>query len=265
VERVNAVRREASLAPLRVSAAESRTADLLALHYFAAAAGLGDPTVGDKIALGVQAGWDVEGLVREGHFASAWADAGDADALLETASQRPFARQALLAPDVEVAAVGTLTADPGGALGVMFGTYAVADAGKAPAEAAALIAPIARLRAEHGLPPPVMVPNLASVGAKAAQRVDSGEAPNDSLKWLVARSVEGLTRGSVKAWVSSGGSVDQLPLPPDLTRAPALNVALATAHYRQDGAPWAKLGVLVVAWVDTAGGMTAKDRGPARG
>jgi hypothetical protein len=70
--------------------------------------------------------------------------------------------------------------------------------------------------------------------------------------------MEGITRGGVRAWAAQAGSVDQIQLAPELTSAAGLNIAVATAHYRQDGEPWAKLVVLVVVWFDVPSGMTAE-------
>src|SRR5262249_19578812 len=70
VQEINRVREEAKLPPLRLSDQESLTASRLAPHYFAPANAGGSADTSDKIALGLLAGWEVDGTIRSGHFVS---------------------------------------------------------------------------------------------------------------------------------------------------------------------------------------------------
>jgi hypothetical protein len=264
VERLNAVRSEAGLGPVRVSAAESRRAELLAPHYFAAVAGEGDVTVADRIALGLQAGWDVEGVVRHGHFTAGAGEAGNPADLLDLALARPFGRRALLDPDVQAVALGTVV--PGGrTLGAVFGTYAILDPAKTPREAAATLGRLVELRRAKRLAAPTAVPELAGVMAKAVDRVEKGQAPADAMQWLLDASAEQLRGRTLHASVLTAPSVDRIQFPAALLADPSVDLAVGVGRYRAEGEPWAQLVVFFVTISEPAATRTALAPGGSRG
>ncbi len=212
VEHLNAVRRDAGLGAVRLSLGESRKAAALAPHYFAALGGHGDVTVADKIALGLQAGWDVEGVVRDGHFATGRGDAQSPDDLLDQACASPFGRRALLDPEVQSVAVGTVVV--GDVLGALIGTYAIVDPRRAPDESSAVLSRLSRLRQTKRLAAPTVVPQLASVLAKASERVLAGQDPADAMHWLLESAAEQARGKRVHVWVSQASTVERLDLPP---------------------------------------------------
>src|SRR5262249_31843246 len=70
VEALNARRAEAGLQPVTLDLGESGVISKVVPHYFAAATGRLDEVIADKVVLGIQAGWDVDGMVRTGSTAS---------------------------------------------------------------------------------------------------------------------------------------------------------------------------------------------------
>src|SRR5262249_32809559 len=117
LEQINAVRKEAGLSALRLSDTESRTAAQLAPYYFAALTGGLEVTIADKVALGLLAGWDVDGMVREGHFASQWTHQRSPASLVEAAIASPFGRETLLDPAISLIAIGPIAPKEGAILG----------------------------------------------------------------------------------------------------------------------------------------------------
>jgi hypothetical protein len=56
----------------------------------------------DAIAMGLMAGWEVNGSVLQGHFASQWQSYdADPEVLIETMLQMPLDRETLLNPKIE--------------------------------------------------------------------------------------------------------------------------------------------------------------------
>ena len=66
VEELNVVRFQAGMQPMTLDPAQSETATRLAPQYFAALMGNQDERVADQVALGLLAGWDVEGATPRG-------------------------------------------------------------------------------------------------------------------------------------------------------------------------------------------------------
>src|SRR6185503_8794253 len=152
VQSINDMRKEAGLSPLRLADQESRTASLLAPHYFAAISGAEPETTADQVALGLRAGWDVDGTVRYGTFVSTWVkDAASFGDVLRSALARPFGREALLDPAAERVAIGTVAADKDQVLAAVLSTYALFDGYKHDKDSGMVMARLAAARAERGL------------------------------------------------------------------------------------------------------------------
>jgi hypothetical protein len=251
LDRLNAVRRDAGLGLVRLSPAQTRKAAALAPHYFAAMGGHGDATVADKIALGLQAGWDVEGVVREGHFATGRAELQSPDDLVGQACASPFGRRALLDPEIQSVAIGTVTA--GGVVGAVISTYSLDDPRRGPDESAAVLARLGRLRAARRLAAPAAVPQLAGLTAKVLERVRAGESPDDAMHWLLENAAEQMRGRRVHVWVSQATAVDRLDMPAELLREPSVALAVGVAHHKPEGEPWARLVVFFV---------TVEEQGP---
>jgi hypothetical protein len=255
VDRLNAVRREGGLGAVRLSPAETRKAVVLAPHYFAALGGHGDVTVADKIALGLQAGWDVEGVVRDGHFTSGRGDAQNPDDLLDLACAGPFGRRALLDPQVQAVAVGTVVS--GDALGAVLGTYSLLDTRRSQDEANAVMARLTLLRQGRHLAAPTAVPQLASLLAKAAEQARAGQDPSDTMHWLLQSAADQARGMRVHVWVAQALAVDRLDFPAELLGERALAVAVGVAHHKPAGEPWARLVVFFVTVDEPAANNTA--------
>ncbi|MFT3770351.1 MAG: hypothetical protein QM820_33405 [Minicystis sp.] len=265
VQEINKVRKEAGLAPVRLAEAESRTSAQIAPHYFAAVEGQG-PDVADQVALGLLAGWEVDGMVRHGHFVSTWVqNAGSWSEVVRAATSRPLGRETLLDPAAERVAIGPVVA--GHAYGALFSTYALFDAYRHDNDARAVAARIGADRAARGLAAPKMIVEMNAEAERAAQSVQTGaRAPEVALDDLLHRVSERLGR-NVRGWAAETTSLDRLKLPDELAGLPSLTLGIGVAHHKRPGHAWGRFIIYLVVLDEGGGGggMTARRDGPHHG
>lgn len=254
---INRVRGEAKLSALRLAEQETRTAARLAPHYFGALEANKDDGVTDQVALGLLAGWEVEGMVRSGNFVSTWVnDAASWAEVVRAAITRPIGRATLLDPAAERVALGP--ADAARGRGAVMSTYALFDGYKHDDDAKALAARIAAARGERGLIPPKVVIELNGDAARAADRVQAGSrTPLEALSDLLERASERLGR-SVRGWVAEASSLDRVKLPDQLLTQPSLAVGIGVGHHRPQGAAWGRFVVMIVMIDEAPAAQTAR-------
>lgn len=256
---VNAVRKEAGMADVRASEAQNRTAAQLAPFYFAALNGNLDATVADKVALGLLAGWDVGGDVREGHFASRSTGQRSPAALVDSVIASPFGRETLLDPAVSVIAMGTVTGED--RLGTVFSTYSMFGTTVTADAAPSVLARLTKLRGKIKRAAPTPVPELDPALADTVARVQNGLSLDEALGNLTKKSAEAVPGSRVSAWVVTTPSVEKLELPSETLAKPSLRLGVGVARYKPEGAPWTKLAVFFVVVEEPVMNNTA--RGPA--
>ena len=259
---VNQVRGQASLQPITLAPAQSKTAAAVAPHYFAAL-DKDKPDVAEFVALGMMAGWEVEGQLREGRFiAPAVRETTDLAQLLLHAVETPTGREVLLDPTARQLAMGPVVSPDDHALGAILSSYSFFDDGQGHGQdVQAFLERLGRLRAAKNLPPPIPVSGVSRHLTTATQRLQRGEAsPRTVLNELLGHVAEGLRR-PVKGWLLEATSVEQMRIPPELLRSGTLNLAVAAGHYRPAGEPWWRLALLVV-HVGSEPGTTASREAP---
>jgi hypothetical protein len=246
---INRIRAEAKLPPVRLADQQSRTATLLAPHYF----GNNDrEAVADQVALGLLAGWQVDGMVRTGHFVSTWVtDAVSGAEVVRAAMSRPIGRAALLDPTIERVAIGPLSM--AGGQGALFSTYALFDTYRHDEDAKHLVSRIAAVRQSNGVSPPKLFTDLSDLARRAAETVQAGSrAPEEALDDLLKHVANDLGR-SARGWVVETTSLDRISFPSELVASPSAGLGIGVAHHRRQGQPWGRFVVLVV-MVDEGGG-----------
>jgi hypothetical protein len=254
VEALNATRGLAGLKPVRLSAAESESAARVARQYFAAALGAGGVEDMNTIALGLLAGWQVQGLIRSGTFFAALAPATrDVGRWLDYALTMPLGRDALMQPDVEEIALGPVfLGDPGpGGMGAVVTGYRFQHGEDHTADVAAVVGRIAEARSARGLPAPKIISGYGDVITEELGAVKRGEEnPYQALQ----ASLQGAVRRyetSMRGLVVETISTDSFELPRELIAQPRLQLAIGAAHYKPPGAAWAQL-VIVIVYVSSA-------------
>ena len=242
---VNQVRANANLALLSIAPRESATAASLAPIYFAALTGHAPETHADAIALGLLAGWEVDGIVRDGRIASAWlsSEAGE-DKLIEELLDLPSGRRTLLAPDARQVAIGQVK--KGAASAAVVTTYAFFEARDYTAEEMRVLSRIAKERAARQRPEPKMIAGLRDQARKSAGLVQSGQSrPEEALNALAQAASRGGTR-QVHTWGMESVSLDEVQLPDGVLDSKSAALGIAIGHYRPAGAAWGRYVVFLV-------------------
>jgi hypothetical protein len=244
---IDGVRRDAGLPPIALAERQSETAATLAPHFFAAAARRDEPAM-ETIVLGLRAGWQVPGAVRAGLFTSSRSDdLRDAGRLLSAALSRPSGRETLLHPEVRTLAIGTLREE--GGVGAVFSTYALIDPDRAAAEAQAFVDRLDAERARRGLGRSEPYPALEARVAEIAVAIERGDTdPHQAVKTIMPREAKpdpALGFGTRYSWIGAGERIEGVQVPAELVEARALRIAVAVAHCRLEGSPWAQYCVVV--------------------
>ena len=257
---INRVRKEASLAPLRLAEQESQTVTRLAPHYFAALHEGGDPKTADLVALGVRAGWEVEGLVRHGNMISNWTrGTGDTSSIVRLALAHPFGRETLLDPEAERVAVGTVGDEKEPDTGALFATYATFDTYHHENDGNVVTQRLTALRAARRALAPVLVTELNEEAQFAAKSVQDGRrTPEEALDDLLKRASQRAGGRALSAGMSESTNLDITKFPEPMLATPSLQCGIGVGHYRQEGHPWARFLVFYV-MVAASSGPTARE------
>lgn len=249
---LNGVRREARIPDLELARKQSETATRLAPAYLLALTGQEPRETADKVALGMMAGWDVQGTVRHGRVTGAFAaqsqDVGD---LLGAALEEPSGRYTLLDPEARAIAIGPVAHTEGDStlLGALIGTYSFFDEKEdhAAAEEAAY-EKLVRAAREHGIRDVTRADDLTSVAEEAAAAIHAGDwSPEHAMN-----SALGVAAG-LKPGVQVGGlymelsELDQLTFEDDFFKSASMRVGIAVTHYKPSDWPWGRYVVIVIA------------------
>jgi len=244
---VNRLRREEGMAPLELEPQQSRTAAQLAPFYLGSSLGMLPSGHGDLVALGLMAGWQVRGTIRDAGVGSALVVAStDLDRWLAEALERPGMRSLLLDPQRTRLAVGALVGGKGEYLGAVLASYELygeADPGTLRQD---LYTRLDREYDQRGLRFPRRDRGVEEAATRQMLRVGSGAAtPREALDVLVQESAS-MLRAPVSGWILEGRSVEDIRLPDDLFEAKAVHIAAAVGHYQPAGWPWGRTVVLLV-------------------
>jgi hypothetical protein len=245
VDRLNQVRTAAHLAPLALAPKQSAENARLAGTLIDASLG-GDEATANQAAIGLLAGWEVPGLIRNGNFfLAAVGPTSDATAWLDFALERPIGRSALLDPDARQVAVGPALPAGGGALGGAVTTYAMFDSGDHAGDAARFFQRVAAARAARGLPAPSRVQGLGEMDLELARVMREGVAPMAALDATMQLAVQRTGQG-VQGYVLETNDVEHAEVPDALLRPGRLSIMVGVTHHRAAGAAWGQYVVLVV-------------------
>lgn len=254
VAEVNRLRSGAKLADLALESQESLTAARLAPVYFGSSLGMMSSSFADAVALGLMAGWEVGGLVRDASIGSALVlGSRDLDHWLAEALENPATRRVLLHPARTRLAVGPLIGMEAGApyLAAVVASYALAGGEDAVALRQDLYA---RLDAEfdrRGMRFPRRERSLEAAAAREVERIENGAVdPGEAIRILMHESSARL-QAPVSGFLLGGTGVADLALPEDLFSEEAVHIAAAVGHRRPPGWPWAHTFVLLLTAPDS--------------
>jgi hypothetical protein len=243
LDAVNQARARAGLQPLslatRQAAENTRLAGTLIDALFER-----DDAAGDRIALGLLAGWEVDGLIRNGYFYVGRTPTHDARLWIDGALVRPIGRLVLLDGSVRQIAIGPLMPDEIPALGAVVTTYAFFESKDHARDADRFFLRVASTRAARGLPPVTRV--LADeLTAAVRQVLERDERPMAALD-AALRAIASLGPVRVEGLVAETHDLEQLPIPEVLLRPGPLKFAVEITHHRAPGAAWGQLAVFII-------------------
>ncbi len=253
---LNRVRALGGLHPLSLEARQSATMTSLLPHFVAATEGALDPEIADKVALGVQAGWDVNAVVHSGRLAIQGVNGATHPlTALRVALDDAVGRWTLLDPEADRFALGALSVSDPTFMQTFFTTYDVVDASSALRDAEAVAQRIQALRTSLGHRPARPLLALRALAEQAAKDVTEGRAtPNDAMDRLLESSAETL-QGPVQGWLGHLSAIGQLDIPPELVSRPELSMMLSVGYERRPGEPWVRITLFIVAPAAPNAGM----------
>jgi hypothetical protein len=262
VDRVNGVRSAAKMAPLTLARKQSAENERLAGTILDAAVTQDDDAT-EKAAIGLLAGWDVEGgtIRNGGFFLGAVAPTRDAMVWLESAVQRPSARMTLLDPDARVIAVGP--AIPAGmpGLGAAVTTYSLFESEDHAADEALFLARIKAARAALGLGAPVRIKTSDDVRKQAARARQEELTPLAALHEMLA-TASWDSGAPAYGYVLETNDLSKVDVPDVFLKSGQLRVVVAITHHRAPGAAWGQYVIFTL--VPGAGDSRALQAARAR-
>lgn len=252
-EALNETRQAAGLAPVKLAPAESATAGNLAGHYFAAAVQKKDNDVMNTIALGMLAGWQVGGMIRDASFVSSLVPhTHDAGRWLGDVLATPIGRIALMDPKIEEIALGpTLLSHPD-ALGAVVTGYRFHHDNDHTADVRRLLFKVAAGRKRLSLSPPQRLAQIDETVSSELARVNQGQQqPWDALNGVLEVGVSRFG-ANMRGYVVEATSLNAVQIPREILEQPTLQLSIGVTHFKPPGAAWAQM-VIVIVYIDHAG------------
>jgi hypothetical protein len=252
LEGLNATRTRAGMKPVRLADAQSDAAARVARQYFAAALGAGGAADMNTVALGLLAGWNVQGTIRGATFFAALLPATrEVARWLDFALTMPVGRDALLQADVEEIALGPAFLRAPDGIGALVTGYRLQHGEDHAADVASILLRITEARAARGLSTPKTLPGYDAAITEELGAVKRGEEnPYQALQASLDRAVRRY-QSSMRGVVVEAITPDTFEIPAALLAQPNLQLAIGAAHYKPPGAAWAQL-VIVIVYVSSA-------------
>jgi hypothetical protein len=247
VQQLNRIRSELGHRPVTLAPQQSETARELAPFYFGAAYGNVAPAAADLVALGLMAGYEVPGLIREAGVAGALSlDDTSLDRWLAEAFEQPGMRHVLLQANRSQLAVGSIQSAEHGYLAAVIATYALYEHQDPRAERDRFYDRLTRKRGARSLTPLDRDAEIEDLAARHVADVERGAmGPDEALGDLLQEASRALGTG-VKGWYLEGSGEEEVPLPDELIDATADRIGVAVGAYQPTDSPWGRSLVLVV-------------------
>ncbi len=247
LEGLNAVRKQVGYKPVRIAAEQSKTAAQVAGPFFDSALKAGSTDIPDRIALGLMAGWQVGGIIREGGFVSSIVPrTRDASRWLAATLAMPIGRATLLAPEIEALALGPIVLSNPDALGAVASGYRLYGAQDHSSDIDLLYSRILRARRALSLPEPARLAGMDKLLRQELARVQRGEAePMDTLNVALSAGVSRFGAG-MRGVVMEATAIEAVEIPDEIIRARRLFLEIGVSHHKPEGAAWGQLVIVIV-------------------
>ncbi|HZU85560.1 MAG TPA: hypothetical protein VE987_21670 [Polyangiaceae bacterium] len=256
VDGLNAARKQAGMGAVSLEVEQSRASDRLVVPFFESAFG-GDDQAADTIALGLLAGWDVSGVIRDGGIYSSAATASRSAArFLTHALATPSGRWTLLEPSTTRIAVGARLVGSSAALAVVT-TYAFFESPDHRADEELVFAELTKARRDHGLPAPRRVRSDKALETALGKVSLNAMTSMGALREVLDRVV-GEQQRPARGWVVETTDLKNIPFESSLLSPGPLELEVGVTHHRPPGGAWGQYAVLFVVLENSAPGMTAQ-------
>jgi hypothetical protein len=240
---LNDVRRTANAPALSLEQRQSSTNEHLAPHLYVATTE-GNGELADRIGLGVLAGWDVGGVIRDGGiYWSAITSSRSPGRFLSYALESPLARSILLDPKMTRVAIGATALEQGA--GALLTTYSFFQTQNHGTDEDAVFQDlIRRRRARHRSVPRRTARETAL--DTALVRVSKHQANTlDAMNEAMARVVSTERRG-VTGWAVETTDLRQVPWTDAILDREPMEVEIGVTHYKAPGGAWGQYAVLLL-------------------
>lgn len=241
-ETLNGVRARAGVRPLQFEAQQSLANEKLVPHFFEQML-QGNAEGADMIGLGLLAGWDVAGMIRDGGiYTGLVATSRNPGRWLSYALESPLGRWVLLDAGMSRAAVGAGRLEPSGSLAVVT-TYAFFESTDHKNDETGVFNELAKVRAAKGIAPPRRATSSSAMQT-ALSRVSMGlatttEAMNQALERLAHEQ-----QRSVQGYMLETSDLKHLPFPELMLKSGSIEVEVGVTHYKPPGGAWGQYAVL---------------------
>jgi hypothetical protein len=240
---LNAARAEIGARALALEPSQSHTSDALVAPYFDSAL-RGNADEVDTMALGLLAGWDVGGTIRDGGFYSQIAAASRSPGRwLTHALASPLGRWSLLDASMARVAIGAGLVEPSGVMALVT-TYAFFESTDHHSDEDAVFESLARARKEHGAPPPKRAQSDATLD-RALSKILINAASSDAALQEVMQHIAYDEHRSVSGWYVETSDLKQIPFTDDLVARRPLEVQIGVTHHKAPGGAWGQYAVLI--------------------
>jgi len=240
---LNDARRSANAPALSLEQPQSSTNEHLAPHLYAASS-QGNAELADRIGLGVLAGWDVNGVIRDGGiYWSAITSSRSPGRFLSYALESPLARSILLDPKMTRVAIGATALEQGA--GALLTTYSFFQTQNHSADEELVFQDLVkRRRARHRSPPRRTARETAL--DTALVRVSKNQTNTlDAMNEAMARVVSMEQRG-VTGWAVETSDLRQVPWTNEILDREPMEVEIGVTHYKAPGGAWGQYAVLLL-------------------
>ena len=243
LEGLNQVRVSAGARPLSLETDESQVSDGLVSPYFDSSL-RGNVEEIDTMALGLLAGWDVRGTIRNGGFYSQLAlSSRSPGRWLMRALAAPMGRWSLLDKDMARVAIGADMVGSTGAMALVT-TYAFFESRDHHQDEDEVFDRLARARKDRGAPAPTRAPSDATLRT-ALSKITVNAATSTTALDEVMRHIAYDEHRAVRGWVVETSDLKQLPFTADLLARGPLEVQIGVTHHRAPGGAWGQYAVLI--------------------
>jgi hypothetical protein len=258
---LNDVRTAAGVSALALEPKQSQVNQRLAPHFFEAAM-TGNDDVADLIGLGVLAGWDVGGLIRDGGVYWGVVTSTRSPArFLGYALESPFGRSILLDPEMTRVAIGASGLAPTGAMALLT-TYSFFQTKDHGADETKVFAELVKRRKARGHSAPNRVPRERALD-RALGRVAANDTTTGVALQYAMDEISASESVAVSGWVAETSDLRQIPWPDALLAKEPLDVEIGVTHYKASGGAWAQYAILVILR-EPGGGRMAGVAPPSR-